>query len=158
MQVVEQAAVIEASMADVLSALNDVEIIPNWATVSGTISNVQGKGIGMTYNWHFEVSMIRFRGKSEVIEQTEHSLITRTTGDVDSIWTVNLTSLGQKSTAIRVTVEYSLPAALIEPLADVVLQRLARPEVASENMTRFKQMVEERVKVNEEATSSFTHN
>jgi uncharacterized membrane protein len=147
MQVVEQAAVIEASMADVMDVLNDVETIPSWATVPGTISGVQGKGIGMTYNWQFEVSKFSFKGKTEVIEQTENSLITRTTGDVESIWTVNLTAIGQKSTAIRVTVEYSLPTSLIEPLADVVLQRLARPEVANENMKRFKSMVEERVNI-----------
>jgi hypothetical protein len=44
-------------------------------------------------------------------------------------------------------VEYALPNSFIEPLVDVVVQRMARPEVANENMRRFKEMVEKRAKI-----------
>jgi 8-oxo-dGTP pyrophosphatase MutT (NUDIX family)/uncharacterized membrane protein len=142
MQVVEQTAVIQTSIETVIDALSNVERIPSWATVSGAIDNVQGQGVGMTYNWRFQESGLKFKGKSEVIEQTDNSLITKTTGDVESIWTVNLTPVGKKSTVIRVVVEYTLPYAFVEPLADIVMQRLAKPEVADENMKRFKEMVE----------------
>ena len=101
MLIVEQTAVIEASMAVVMQALNDVENFPTWTTVEGIIDNVQGSGRGMTYEWHYSVEGLNFNGKSEVIEQAEDTLITKTTGDVDSLWTITLTAIGQKNTAIR---------------------------------------------------------
>ncbi len=142
MHVVEQAAIIEAPINVVRQAMNDLESIPRWATVKGTVDNRQGQGIGRTYDWHFQVSTLNFKGKIEVIDQTENSLTTRSIGDIDSIWTINLTALGSNSTAIRVVVEYTAPHAFIEPLADLVVQQLATPEVAGENMRRFKAMVE----------------
>ena len=142
MHVVEQATTIEAPIDLVRQAMNDLESIPRWATVKGTVANPQGQGIGKSYDWHFQVSALNFQGKIEVIDQTQNSLTTRSTGDIDSIWTINLTALGSNSTAIRVVVEYTPPHAFIEPLADLVVQQLATPEVAGENMRRFKAMVE----------------
>ncbi len=150
MPFVEQNSVINAPIAVVMEALNDVENIPSWATVTGTIDNVQGSGSGMTYEWRYTINKLGFSGKSEVLEQTEDTLITRTTGDVDSIWTINLTSAGKQSTAIRVLIEYSPPNIFIEILADLVLQQLGDPAVARENMARFKEMVEERAKIMED--------
>jgi hypothetical protein len=68
-------------------------------------------------------------------------------GDIPSIWTINLTQVGRSSIIIQVVVEYALPNSFIEPLVDVVVQRMARPEVANENMRRFKEMVEKRAKI-----------
>lgn len=150
MPFVEQSAIIEAPMAVVIEALNDVEAIPTWATVTGTIDNVQGHGPGMTYEWHYSINKLNFGGKSEVIEQTETTLITKTTGDIDSIWSIDLTPVGKKITVMQVIVEYSPPNIFMEILADIVLQQLHDPEVARENMTRFKEMVEERARVIEE--------
>ena len=150
MPYVEQAIVINAPPAAVMEALNDVESIPTWATVPGTIDNVKGSGPGMTYEWHYYINNVRFNGKSEVLEQTETSLITKTTGDVDSLWTINLSPAGKNSTALNVVVEYSPPNIYVEILADIVLQQIQDPKVARENTRRFKQMVEERVKLSEE--------
>lgn len=147
MHVVEQTAIIEAPMATVMEAINDVTRIPTWATVPGVVENVQGQGVGMTYDWRFEVSGLTFQGKTEVIEQTDDRLITKTTGDIPSIWTINLTQVGRSSIIIQVVVEYALPNSFVEPLVDVVVQRLARPEVANENMRRFKEMVEKRANI-----------
>jgi uncharacterized membrane protein len=147
MQVVEQTTTIEAPIEIVRQAMNDLEGIPNWATVQGTVDNPQGQGVGRTYDWHFQVSGLNFKGKIEVLEQTETGLITRSTGDIDSIWTINLTALGNNSTAIRVVVEYTPPNAFVEPLADLVVQQLASPEAANENMMRFKTMVEKRARI-----------
>jgi uncharacterized membrane protein len=150
MPVVEQAIVIKAPMAIVMEALNDVESIPTWTTVTGTITNVQGNGLGMTYDWHYTISNLNFGGKSEVIEQTENTLITKTIGDIDSIWTITLSAAGKKSTAMRVVVEYSPPNTFVEILTDIVLQQLSNPEVARENIMRFKEVVENHAKIMEE--------
>lgn len=147
MQVVEQTAVIEAPVAAVMKALNDVKKIPSWATVQGVVDHVEGQGAGMTYDWSYQVSGLHFKGHSEVIEQTPNRLITKTTGDVNSIWTVKLTPVGNNSTVIRVVVEYTLANAFLEPLADIVVQQLTKPEVAEENMNRFKETVEQQAKV-----------
>ena len=149
MQVVEQTAMLDAPMAITLDAVNDIENIPNWATVAGSVDKAPGEGEGVIYNWRFQVGSLTFKGVLAVIEQTGNSLITRSTGDIDSIWTINLTPIAKNSTAIRVSVEYTPPHAFIEPLADLVVQQLASPEVASENMARFKAMVEERAKIAE---------
>jgi uncharacterized membrane protein len=149
MLTVEQTTVIEAPMEMVMRALNDVKDIPTWATVEGKIDNVQGRGLGMTYEWHYTVEGLNFKGKSEVIEQTANALITKTTGDVDSIWTITLTALGKRSTAVRVVVEYELPGSFVEILADEVIQQYATPEAARENLKRFKHIVEERAKMSE---------
>jgi len=150
MPIVEQSVVIQAPMAAVTEALNDVESIPSWATVTGTIDNVQGSGPGMTYEWHYAINNLSFSGKSEVIEQTDRTLITKTTGDIVSIWTITLNPAGKKSTAMRVVVEYNPPNVFIEVLADIVLQQLNDPDVAKENITRFKKMVEARVDLMEQ--------
>lgn len=149
MLTVEQTTVIEAPMEIVMRALNDVKDIPTWATVEGKIDNVQGRGLGMTYEWHYTVEGLNFKGKSEVIEQTANTLITKTTGDVDSIWTITLTALGKRSTVVRVVVEYKLPGSFVEILADEVIQQYATPEAARENLKRFKHTVEERAKMSE---------
>jgi hypothetical protein len=47
-------------------------------------------------------------------------------------------------------VEYKLPSNFVEVLADEVIQQYATPEVARENLKRFKQTVEERTKMSEE--------
>jgi uncharacterized membrane protein len=143
MEVVEQAAVIGASIELVQEAMNDLESIPRWATVEGKVDNPQGQGIGRSYDWYFRVSGLHFKGKLEVIDQSESSLVTKSTGDIDSIWSIDLTPLSRHSTAIRVVVEYLPPHKLLEPLADLVVRQLASPEVASENMNRFKLMVEQ---------------
>ena len=147
MPVVEQAIIIEAPMTMVMAALNDVQTIPEWATVTGVIDNIQGSGPRMTYDWYYNIGNLNFSGKSRVIEQTENTLITQTTGDIASIWIVTLTPASKKSTAMQVVVEYTLPNAFVEVLADAVIQQYATPEVAHENMRRFKEMVEARAKV-----------
>lgn len=154
MPYVEQSILINAPVAIVMEALNEVESIPTWATVSGIIENLQGKGPGLTYEWHYSINNVRFNGQSEVLEQTDTRLITKTTGDVDSIWTINLSPAGKKSTVLSVVVEYSPPNIYIEILADIVLHQIQDPKVARENITRFKQMVEERIKLREEEVLS----
>ena len=154
MSVVEQNVIIKAPMPVVMDALNDVESIPSWATVTGTINNVQGKGPGMTYEWHYSINKLSFSGKSQVLEQTQDTLITKTTGDIDSIWTINLTPAGKQSTAMRVVVEYSPPNIFIEILADLVLEQMNDPKVAKENAERFKDMVEKRAHILEEQAAS----
>jgi len=142
MQIVEQSAIINAPLKTVSSWMHDLESVPRWATVPGTMQNPQGEGAGKTYDWRFKAGPIHFSGKIQIVEMQETSLITRTTGDIDSLWTINLRPISKNSTAIRVTVEFTPPHAFLEPLADVVMQQLATPEAAAENMGRFKAMVE----------------
>jgi uncharacterized membrane protein len=144
MPAIEQSTLIKAPMAMVMQALNDVENIPTWATVTGTIRHVRGSGTGMTYDWHYSFNTVNFKGQSEVIEQNATTLITRTSGDIDSLWTINLSPSGMNSTAIRVLVEYTPPNIFIEILADIVLEQLSDPQIARDNMARFKEMVEAR--------------
>ena len=150
MPVVEQSILIKAPMQRVMAALNDVADIPNWASVEGTIENIQGQGVGMTYNWHYSVGDFNFSGTSEVMEQTEALLITKTYGDVNSLWTINLNSIGAQATAMRVSVEYTPASGFVEVLADLFLQQLNNPEIAQENMKRFKASVESRAESIEE--------
>jgi uncharacterized membrane protein len=147
MPVVEQSIVIKAPLTVVMETLNRVEDIPSWATVTGTIDHIRGDGRGMTYEWHYTIGDFSFEGKSEVIEQTETTLITRTSGDVESLWTISLTPIGETSTAMRVVVEYMPPNIFVEVLADLVLDQLNNPQVARENMVRFKEMTERRAAV-----------
>lgn len=150
MPVVEQSVVIKAPMNIIMDAMNDVEDIPTWATVSGTINSIQGEGPGMTYEWHYQFNQFSFNGKSEVLEQTNDTLITKTTGDIDSIWTITLRPVAANRTALRAVVEYTSPNVFIEVLADIVLQQFNDPQVARENISRFKEMVESRARKVEE--------
>ena len=147
MPIVEQSAVIRAPAHIVMDALNDVKNIPNWATVTGTVTNVQGNGPGMTYEWHYKFNNLSFSGSSEVLEHTGTTLVTRTYGDVDSLWTITLTDIGASGTAMSVVVEYTPPNTFIELLTDFLLEQLGDPAVAQENMLRFKEMVETRAKL-----------
>lgn len=146
MPVVDQYTVVKAPLDVVMATLNDVENFPNWATVSGSISNVQGSGPGMSYDWLYTFNRIEFKGHSVVLEQTETTLITRTSGNVDSLWTVKLTPAGPGSTALHVTVEYTPPNSFIELLADIVLEQLNNPEIARQNLANFKATAEARAK------------
>ncbi|GAB4431685.1 MAG: hypothetical protein Kow0031_12840 [Anaerolineae bacterium] len=150
MPVVDQFIIIKASLHTVMATLNDVENFPGWATVSGTISNVQGSGLGMSYDWLYTFNKIEFKGHSVVLEQTDTTLITRTSGDVDSLWTVKLTPAGPGSTALQVTVEYTPPNSFIELLADIVLEQLNNPEIARQNLANFKAAAEARARATED--------
>lgn len=152
MQVVEQTAIIEAPLAVVMEAVNDIEGIPGWATVKGTVTRSLEES--ENYDWRFEVGNLKFAGRLKIIEQSEQGLITKTSGDVNSIWTIEVTPISKNSTAIRVLVEYTLPNALIEPLVDLLVQQIASPQVATENMNRFKAAVEARAKVNNQQAFS----
>lgn len=145
MHTVEQTAIIEAPLAAVMEAVNDIEGIPHWATVEGTVTKVPESPD--SYNWRFEVGNLNFAGQLKVIEQSERGLVTKTTGDVNSIWTIDVTPLSKTNMAIRVTVEYTLSNALVEPLVDLMVQQIASPLVATENMNRFKAAVEARAKI-----------
>lgn len=145
MPVVEQFIVIKAPMPLVMKVLNDVAGFPKWASVEGSISNIQGQGVGMTYDWYYSIGDFSFRGKSKVLEQTDSMLITKTDGDINSLWTVKLNSVSSQCTALRVIVEYTPSTGFIEALADLVLQQLSDPEIAQENINRFKVAVESRV-------------
>ena len=145
--IIEQTAIIEAPLGFVMQMMSNVESIPIWATVEGHIDNVVGNGPGMSYDWRFTVDGIEFKGRCQVLEQTADTLITETTGDITSIWSIRLTPAGQHSTIMHVTVEYMPFNAFVEVLTDLVIQRYATPEEARENMRRFKELVEERVKL-----------
>lgn len=147
MIIVEETAVIEAPLDIVLQLVNEVETIPAWATVAGQVFNVQGHGQQLEYDWRFTVNTVTFQGHSKVIEQTTDTLITETTGDIVSIWSIRLTPISPKNTMLRVIVEYAPPYAFVEVLADMVIQQLATPEVAQQNMQRFKALAEERAQV-----------
>lgn len=142
MVTVEQTGVIEAPLDAVMQALNDVKNIPAWATVKGVIDNVQGSGVGMTYEWHYSVQGVKFNGRSEVMECTDNTLITKTTGDAESLWTFTLTALSEKTTALHVVVEYYPPNKFVEVLADKIIEQYATPEVARDNLNNFKKYVE----------------
>lgn len=150
MPVVDQTIVIKAPLDIVMATLNDVKQIPDWATVPGSISNVQGNGPGMVYDWFYTFNKIEFKGHSMVLEQTATTLITKTTGSIDSLWTVKLTPAGSGSTALQVTVEYMPPNSFIELLADIVLEQLNNPEIARQNLANFKAAAESRARAVED--------
>ncbi len=139
---VEQSGVIEAPMNVVMQSLNDVKNIPVWATVKGVIDNVQGSGSDMTYEWHYSVQGVKFNGRSEVLENSNDTLITKTTGDIESLWTITLTAISEKTTALQVVVEYNPPNKFVEVLADKIIQQYATPEVARDNLDNFKKYIE----------------
>ena len=107
--IVEQAMIIEAPLETIMQVMLDVESIPTWATVEGIIYNVKGRGPGMSYDWEFKVDEMDFTGHATVIEQTPDTLITETTGDIASIWTITLSSSGRHNTLMRAVVEYIPP-------------------------------------------------
>jgi uncharacterized membrane protein len=150
MPIIEQSTVIRAPLTLVMEVLGDVASIPSWATVEGAIDQIRGEGVGMTYRWRYTFNGLECKGHSQVIEQTERALITRTDGDINSLWTISLTPLGMERTAIQVVVEYVSPKMFIELLADLVMQQLSDSGLATENMERFKQRVEVRARTAEE--------
>ena len=147
MIIIEETAVIETPLEVVMQLVGEVETIPEWATVDGQVFNVQSHDQQLQYDWRFTVNTVTFQGHSKVIEQTTDTLITETTGDIASIWTIRLTPISRKNTMLRVTVEYAPPHAFVEVLADVAIQQLATPEVAQQNMKRFKALAEERARI-----------
>lgn len=142
MPFIDQSVVIKVPPHIVMATLNDVEHIPDWATVPGSISNRQGRGPGMSYDWFYTFNKIDFTGHSVVLEQTDTTLITRTTGSINSLWTVKLTPVGVGSTALQVIIEYTPPNSFIELLADIVLEQLNDPEIARQNLANFKAAAE----------------
>ncbi|MCB0194899.1 MAG: hypothetical protein KDJ65_23315 [Anaerolineae bacterium] len=143
MHVVEQFILIDVSLSKVMQALNDVASFSRWASVEGTISNIRGHGVGMSYDWNYSVGNFSFKGQSAVLEQTPNVLITKTEGDIHSLWTVKLNSINAQRTALHVIVEYTPPTGFIEALTDLVLHQLSNPEIAQDNMNRFKTFVEQ---------------
>jgi uncharacterized protein YndB with AHSA1/START domain len=80
----------------------------DWDPNLKEITNREGKGVGATSNWAYEVGGQEYRGEGVTIEFVPNrKLVTKTSGEIDSTWTWLFVPRGNQ-TKLVVVVEYSL--------------------------------------------------
>ena len=75
--------VIDAPVEKVFAYLTDLSKYPEWMDADETISNIQGQGLGTTYDWEIALGTTVFRGKTLIVDYIENrKLVNKSWGDV----------------------------------------------------------------------------
>jgi coenzyme Q-binding protein COQ10 len=107
----------------VMDALLDVAAAPEWTSSLEKVWEVQGRGVGCTYQWQYKMGGMSFEGGTEITEVTPNRLAMKTSGGIPSTWVWTLTS-ADGGTDLHVTIEYTVPGSVLGAIADkLVIER-----------------------------------
>ena len=62
---IEGDILIKAPKEKAWAFLTDVEKLPDWMPLLTEVSDVQGEGVGRSYNWGYKFMGIKFKGKNK---------------------------------------------------------------------------------------------
>ncbi len=125
---VEGSIHINVSPERVMEALLDVAAAPEWTPSLEKVWDVQGHGLGCTYQWRYKMGGMSFEGSTEITEATADRMVMKTTGGIPSTWTWTLTP-ANGGTDLQVTVEYTVPGSVLGAIANkLVIERQNQKE------------------------------
>jgi carbon monoxide dehydrogenase subunit G len=141
MQHVENSIAISAKPAEVYAYLKQPNKLGEWMVSLNEVTNIQGEGVGQTYEWTYRMAGVPLKGKTTVVEDEPSTYImTKTEGGVKSTWRFTLTPVGE-GTKLTLAIDYEVPLPVVGKLAEkLVVKRNAREMEI--NLENIKQMVE----------------
>lgn len=111
-------AVIKAPVSKVWSLLNDTARSPEWMPLLEEVSDIQGDGVGKSFNWKYKFLGIKFKGASRVEEQDlEKKSVMKSKAGIESIWKWNFAPEGD-GTKVDLEVEYTIPVPVLGKYAE----------------------------------------
>ena len=114
----EASTVIKVPVDKAWNLLNDTERLPEWVPLLEEVSDIQGEGVGRSYNWKYKFVGIKFKGSSTIEEQDiEKKQVMKSKAGIESIWTWNFAPEGD-GTKVDLKVEYTIPLPVIGKYAE----------------------------------------
>ena len=96
----------------------DTEKLPEWMPLLMDISDIQGEGVGETFNWSYKFLGIKFNGSSTVEERiTNQKSVVKSKAGIESVWTWDLSPDGN-GTKVDLVVEYTIPVPVLGKFAE----------------------------------------
>lgn len=119
---------INAPPEQVMEALLDVVAAPEWTPSLEKVWDVQGHGVGCTYEWQYQMGGVSFKGNTEITEATAERLVMKTTGGIPSAWVWTLAPAAD-GTDLDLSVEYTVPGSVLGAIANkLVIERQNQKE------------------------------
>ena len=125
----------------VMEALLDVEAAPEWTPSLEKVWDVQGRGVGCTYQWQYKMGGISFEGSTEITEVTSDRMVMKTTGGIPSTWVWTLTP-ADGGTDLSVTVEYTVPGSVLGAIANKLVIERQNQKETNETLANLKARLE----------------
>ncbi len=102
-------APVEKVFAYITDSTNEREFVPSITD----IRNIQGEGVGKTYDWTYKMVGIPLRGKSKVVEyKPNERYVSKSSGGVVSTWTWMFRSEAG-GTQMNLVIEYMIPVPVL---------------------------------------------
>ena len=141
MQTIELNIDIHAPVTNVYAFLKDPSKLTSWMTSLGEVSNVQGEGVGQTYDWTYKMAGIPLKGSTKVVEDVPNERVkTQSTGGIDSTFLFTFASDGE-TTKLNMRIEYKVPVPVIGAFAEKLI--VGRNQRESQiNLENLKELVE----------------
>lgn len=114
---VEATIHINVPSENVIDALLDVSAAPEWTPSLTKVWNIQGRGVGCTYQWQYKMGGVSFEGDTEIIEAAADHMVMKTTGGIPSTWTWTLAP-ADGGTDLHLTVDYTVPGSVLGAIAN----------------------------------------
>ena len=117
-------APVEKVFAYVTDSSNEREFVPSITD----IRNIQGEGVGKTYDWTYKMLGIPLHGKSETVEyKPNERYVSKSSGGVVSTWTWIFRS-ETGGTQMNVVIEYTIPVPVLGKFAERLVLRQTERE------------------------------
>ncbi len=125
---VERTITINAPVEKVFSYIsdpnNELESIPSITD----IRNIQGEGVGMTYDWTYKMLGIPLSGKSEVVEyKPNERYVSKSSGGIVSTWTYSFKA-ETGGTQMNLVVDFTIPIPVLGKFAERLALRQTERE------------------------------
>lgn len=105
-------------------------------------SNIQGEGVGQTYEWHFNMAGIDLRGQGEVtVFDRPRREEMKITGDTSASWVFSFEE-ENGSTKVTVDVDYDIAESALQKLANRMVVDKFNQKTAEQTVDNLKTILE----------------
>ena len=125
---VERSITINAPVEKVVAYLADPTNALEYVPSMTDIRNIEGEGVGRTYNWTYKMLGISFSGKTEVVEyKPNERYVTKSSGGIVSTWTYSFKAEAD-GTQMNLVVDFTVPIPVLGKFAERLVLRQTERE------------------------------
>jgi uncharacterized membrane protein len=125
----------------VLEAVLDVSGFPEVIPSLEKVWDIQGHGVGCTYQWQYRMSGVSFEGGAEITEASPQRMVVKTSGGIPSTWVYEF-SPAAGGTDLKLSVDYTVPGAALGAIADKLIVERQNQKEVNESLTNIKARLE----------------